>query len=825
MKRKLALVLVLVMMFSVVQGFALTTENIVYPTLTTLIVDKAHSFDSGSGEAGTEIVDVAPKAGIMATVNGAEKSLDLTKMDETKFDWKVATRINVSNLLTGNAGDITSVAIAPNEKYLAIAVPAKVKTDIGHVLTFDLKGNIISAVEVGALPDMLTISSDSKKILVANEGEPSDDYKVDPNGSVSVITVSESGKMEKSATVDFTGVTIPETVRKSNPAQTYPQNIEPEYIVLSKDNQKAYVACQESNIIAIFDIPTLSFEKIVDLGTKDFSFDAKMDPSDKDKVAKLRNVPILSFYMPDGMSIINIAGKDYILTANEGDTADWEGYSEEVRVAKLAGKDKIALKATNYKGFTQAQLDQMVKDGLFNEDQLGRLKVTTAQGEKDGKYETLYGFGGRSFSVLDSNANMIYDSGNDFASIPMDAMPNYFNCEGTPESFDSRSDDKGVEPEGVASGYIDGVPYAFVGTERLGAIFVYDLSNPQKPAFVRVIEPTSKDISPEGIRFVPAEESKTGKATLYVAHEISGTVAVYTFSNRIAGQNRYETASKISKETFMASDVALLASGENFPDALSAAPLAASYNAPLLLTKSNDLPVDTQAELSRLGVKKLTIIGGEKAVSKEVEQKAKDMGLEVTRIFGADRYETSRKIYEAVKAHHSFTDVFVASGQNFADALSIAPIASHASNKAVPILLTPQNKAELKNVELLGGIKNVTVIGGEMAVSKEAASIYAPYNMKRIAGNTRFETSALIATTYHDKSEVSVVANGQNFPDALAGSIYAAKLDAPMVLVDSKEVPTAAETFLKKNVKNAIVLGGELSITRTVNDTILDLVK
>jgi len=335
--------------------------------------------------------------------------------------------------------------------------------------------------------------------------------------------------------VDFKGVPMKGEVRKSNPGHSFEQNFEPEYIVISSDSRTGYVALQESNAIAVLDIEAKRFVSVNGLGYKDWSADTNvMDVSDKDSKVDLKHWPVLSAYMPDGMALITVDGKEYIITPNEGDSADYDGYSEEERVADLA--DQYALNADLFAGYTQAELDALVAGGLFGKGQLGRLKTTTsAPKNAAGKFEAVYGYGARSFSIWSAaDMTQVYDSGSDFERMTAEALPQFFNSDNEENLFDSRSDDKGPEPETAAAGKIGGVPYAFIGLERTGGIMVYDLSNPTQPEFVKYFssrdltgESVGGDIAPEGLTFVPAIDSPTGKALLLAAHEVSGTIAVY----------------------------------------------------------------------------------------------------------------------------------------------------------------------------------------------------------------------------------------------------------------------------------------------------------
>ena len=241
-------------------------------------------------------------------------------------------------------------------------------------------------------------------------------------------------------------------------------------------------------------------------------------------------------YQPDTIVVVSkeINGEiyDYVLMANEGDAKDYDGFSEEVRVKDLTLDPSV---------FPNA-------DELQKNENLGRLKTTTAMGDanNDGFYEEIYGYGGRSFAIMDGNTgNIIYDSGNDIAV--RTAFTGFFNWNEDAGSFDDRSDDKGAEPEAITVGDIDGKSYAFVGLERQGGIMMYDITGIIKPKFVGYFngrnffgdgtKMTGGDISPESLVFVPADKTPpayralNNSPLLIGAYELSGSTAVYQINN------------------------------------------------------------------------------------------------------------------------------------------------------------------------------------------------------------------------------------------------------------------------------------------------------
>ncbi|UOQ86752.1 choice-of-anchor I family protein [Gracilibacillus salinarum] len=526
-------------------------SNITYHTESdeSLAVELLGRYSSGAeiDDGGTEIVAYDPHTAKAYSVNGSAKTLDiidLSVLAQGDTEIPLEKQIKLSDFGV-NAGDLTSVAIDPESRFIAIAVPAENKVDNGNVVIMSTDGDVLTTVEVGALPDMVTVTPDGNHLLVANEAEPSEDYSVNPEGSVTIIDVSEGvtqGAVLPTKTASFSNEIVEEGVRKVHPDSTYAQDLEPEYIVVDDASNYAYVVLQEDNAMAKLNIETGEFVTVKSLGYKDFSAgDNKLDASDKEDKINMRNWPVLSMYQPDGMDLIEMNGKSYILTANEGDAQDWDGFSEEARVEDLVEDDAYQLNADLYQGYTQKELDQMVEEGLFDKEQLGRLGTSTSHPvNEDGKYEAIYGYGARSFSVWDAETlELVYDSGSEFEEKVAQFMPEYFHSNNDEDSFESRSDDKGVEPESVITGEVAGTTYAFVGLERQGGIMVYDMTNPASPSFDSYfssrtfqgldaeVDEASGDVAPEGLTFIKAEDSPTNEPILLAAHEVSGTIAAY----------------------------------------------------------------------------------------------------------------------------------------------------------------------------------------------------------------------------------------------------------------------------------------------------------
>ena len=278
----------------------------------------------------------------------------------------------------------------------------------------------------------------------------------------------------------------------------------------------------------------------VTLGIISFGDDNGIDPSDRDgpagdPVINFQNPPVFGMFMPDAIASFEANGATFYVTANEGDDR-----GEDERIGDLVNTVDAtapALDPTVFPDAANLQLDE----------NLGRLGVSTVDGDLDGDgdYDQLFSYGTRSFSIWDETGNLVFDSGDDFEQITAAQVPTFFNSNGAPGSFDSRSDNKGPEPEGVVVGEVDGQTYAFIGLERVGGIMVYNVTDPANASFVQYINPAASqpagtagadDVAPEGLKFISAADSPTGQPLLAVGNEESGTVTLYGIDS-LSGQS------------------------------------------------------------------------------------------------------------------------------------------------------------------------------------------------------------------------------------------------------------------------------------------------
>ncbi|KLU64324.1 N-acetylmuramoyl-L-alanine amidase LytC precursor [Desulfosporosinus acididurans] len=283
-------------------------------------------------------------------------------------------------------------------------------------------------------------------------------------------------------------------------------------------------------------------------------------------------------------------------------------------------------------------------------------------------------------------------------------------------------------------------------------------------------------------------------------------------SQRLAGQDSYGTSAEVAKAGWLTSYYAVIVSGETFSDALCSAPLAQKYNAPLLLTTKDSLNEDTKAQLTRLKVKSVFIVGGVGVISSAVEQTIEGMGMQVTRIAGNDSYETSVKIAQALG---QTTQAVIASGETFPDALSIAPIAAM---KGMPILLTTKDTLPDSVKTYLKGIQSTYVVGGTGVIS-DAVYSQLP-SPTRLSGEDRYDTNISVLKAFAGQLDFSTcyISTGENYADALAGSVLASITNSPVILVSNPVEQSTLDYMgsIAGSINKEVVFGGTVVVPDSV---------
>ncbi|BCN26323.1 alkaline phosphatase [Vibrio alfacsensis] len=517
-----------------------------------------------------EIVQYDACTDKLYVVNAQAKRIDVLSMNDAGTPSQTATMdLESAGKAAGIAiGAANSVAVFNG--LVAVAIENSDKQANGIVSLYrsdDL--SLIAIYPTGALPDMVGFSKDGRYIATANEGEPNGDYSVDPEGSITLIDLSQGVNNAEVTQIGFNEFDgerkseLPAGVRISAPNAAVAQDLEPEYLTFA-DNGKIYVALQENNAMAIVDPASKSVEKIVGLGEKSWS-DSTLDASNKDKIiGNFKHYPqLVGLYMPDTLDSYSVNGKTYIVSANEGDGREY-GFTTTQALCDQAGfkwdEDNYlgTDKYTSEQGACLSHVDEVrgkklkvasdhpLAETLKDNKQLARLKVIKPEQTLTAQ-ENVQAFGARSFSIWDENAKLIFDSGDDFAKIAfMNQGQNFNSTNDNNESGDDRSDDKGIEPEAIEVAYINGRHYAFIGLERQGGIMVYDISNPMQATFVHYVNrrdyhqpvctqvedgdcktdiynPKAGDLGPESINYF----TRNGQHFIAVGNEVSGTTSVF----------------------------------------------------------------------------------------------------------------------------------------------------------------------------------------------------------------------------------------------------------------------------------------------------------
>uniref|UniRef100_K1S4P3 Mesenchyme-specific cell surface glycoprotein n=1 Tax=Magallana gigas TaxID=29159 RepID=K1S4P3_MAGGI len=394
--------------------------------------------------------------------------------------------------------DPTDVEYCGNHVFVSVANDEK--PEDGKVLVFrkyNRRHNtmpIVLEVVVGPSPNMLLPTINCQKVLVALEGEAfaRGGNLIDPEGAIGLLKFPSSYISDTTYSykvLDFrsfndkypilarSGVRY---VYKEN-GNTLAQDLEPEHITFSADEKKAYISLQENNAIAEVDMVLETITDLRGLGFKDWA-KYKLDPSDEDGGINIYPYPIYGMYQPDAIRTVTIGGREYIVTADEGDSKDYSGLklttsgfdeTKRVRDITLANNSEVLQWARKRK------IPSIQHDAL-----LGKLSVSTQEGRlRDGTYDKLYSYGGRGFSVLRSDTmERIYDSGSIVEESHAMQYPKLFNSYAKSsvnitDTQDSRSDSKGPECESLAIAYSGTRVIVFVGCERPGTISIYSFNS------------------------------------------------------------------------------------------------------------------------------------------------------------------------------------------------------------------------------------------------------------------------------------------------------------------------------------------------------------
>jgi len=469
-------------------------------------------------------------------INGKAQTIDVVDLSglysSEVQDLQKEKSINIADAVNTDSfqyGDLTSIDINTDKKIIAAAVQDADYTKTGRIVVMDYDGVVLETFEAGVQPDMVKISDDGSYILTADEAEPRQGLEngVDPEGSVTIVHY----ETKKVQTLKFNNTSVIDQdvhIRNGGTTADAVRDLEPEYIALNKDSSKAYVTLQENNAVASIDVKTGKLLSVKSLGYKDHSLEGNgLDAARNDKI-EIKQLPILGAYMPDSIAQTEIGGVEYLITANEGDATEWGEFVNIEDFGKV--KDSITLDTSLFKGFTKEQTEAAFQE-MKDSGDYDKLEVLTDRGT-----DAVYTLGGRSFSIWKADTmELVYDSGSNFEDITAAQLPDVFNWSNDDDAFEKRSAKKGPEPEDVKVGQIGNELFAFIGLERIGGFMTYNISNPAAPTFANYLNTRdfssaiSGDVGPEGLEFISAEESPTGKPLVLVGNEVSGTVSINEF--------------------------------------------------------------------------------------------------------------------------------------------------------------------------------------------------------------------------------------------------------------------------------------------------------
>jgi 2',3'-cyclic-nucleotide 2'-phosphodiesterase (5'-nucleotidase family) len=510
----------------------------------------ANNGHTGGAAGGAESIayDAARNLVVIMGANGVD-ALNATT-GALAFSISKAQLAASAGIPVGSIGSGNSVAVSGNNLAMTFDNATPGTAGFAAVYTINTAGTAATFranATVGVVPDMIVFTPDGSRALVAIEGEPTPGYTFDAPGGITTLDTAtwtpsffgfdafdaQAAALRAAGVKLSTG--IPGSPRYNSALPSV--DLEPEYIAISPDATRAYVTLQENNAIGVFNLQTNAWTAVLPLGLKNHNTAGNgIDTSDRDGGPNIRQVPIFGMYQPDAIALFQQNGITYLVTANEGDAREYGGtgnvFNEAVRISDLVPASGSTPPA-GMPGLSPSLLAAV--QSRRGDADLGRLEVSRWAGDLDGDglLDQLQVFGGRSFSIwrvggtpTAPTLTRTFDSGQLIDQIIASQFPQLYD--------DTRSDNKGAEPEQITLGTIGGQLYAFVGLERANANMVFRIDSPSSATFVgnlsnfsgfNVATPTG-DVGPEVTAFIPASGSTP--ARLAVANEVSGTTSVYT---------------------------------------------------------------------------------------------------------------------------------------------------------------------------------------------------------------------------------------------------------------------------------------------------------
>jgi len=506
------------------------------------------------GEGSGEIATFHPGSKRIFATNGVKNAIDIFDISNVAAPKKVGSLSlspygnDVTSVAAGR--DVVVAAVLVTETFSATGAPS---TPNGKLVVFDTNGKVLSSPDIlGVLPDSVTFAPNGTTALVAIEGQPvcakddpattakeDTDYSKasDPEGGVSIVDLTNPAapvvkfagfKQFNVAQMKAKGIAVSSVV--NNVAKDF----EPEFIT-AVDNKYAYVTIQEANAIGKLDIEAASFESVTRAFESKLSVTAR-DTSDRDSGAGPRNYAnVVGASQPDAIASFKVGSGHYFVTANEGDAREYTCLNDDQRASSLKVDTR---RFPNWSTLSASAA-------------LGRAKVNPTIGDRDGDgdIDTIHLRGSNSMTMY-RNGIALWDSGELLDQIQIKAF-GVANINGS-HSLSSdkstmnyvgqdRSDDKGSEPEGVAVGMVGNTRVAILGLERMTALAVFDITQPRSPVFQEWLQmlpakaTPAKDVkhwSPEGIVFVSADKSPSGKALIITSYELSGSISIHQIEPR-----------------------------------------------------------------------------------------------------------------------------------------------------------------------------------------------------------------------------------------------------------------------------------------------------
>jgi len=499
------------------------------------------SLRNNAGQGAAEILAIDAPSQTILVINPPLGHIDRFAFDEAALLSKSPTRgltrlpsielnqeLRKQGLLgSGFSWTATSIDLWSEANLIAVSIAMESKTSeiapTGYVLFYSLdQGAFIDAIEVGHHPDMIKFI-DSKtrglELLVANEGEPNPQGTYDGEGSISVISIENvrDSSLWRHTLIPLVdqATAIQSLIRLDARTKNPLKDLEPEYLSVTNDSQYAFISLQENNAIGVLNLATKRVETIFGLGVKHHDQPGQeVDVSVQDGGWQLKSWPIDSYFMPDAIAVFEHQTGIYLVSANEGDTRDWLGHEDTIKVSRIKCKPSNATSPPAW-------------HGQRSEYHLGALEVDRLPiiDNSPACPERITAFGGRSISVWNpASGQLVWDSASDMSARVSRCL--------SADPMDRRSPKRGIEPEGLALAHIGDQTIAFVGLERGNAILAYDLTEPAHGQYAGGIYfQDGRHRGPEAMKFLPSERN-ANEGLLFASFEYTATIAVFHVSMR-----------------------------------------------------------------------------------------------------------------------------------------------------------------------------------------------------------------------------------------------------------------------------------------------------